>query len=75
MSCAAPARLPPVELRLSLPSMSAEQADKMLNLIDTLQMILWETYGDAVLEPEVNYLASQLDADGSHLDTDDLSPV
>jgi hypothetical protein len=46
-------RLPPRTLTLHLPAMTAAQAEQLLDVVDTLAKLLWEEYGDAVLDRAV----------------------
>jgi hypothetical protein len=45
-----PALLPPENIWLSLPALTADEAEMILNLLDELQRLLWEAYGDAVID-------------------------
>ncbi|MGH7339811.1 MAG: hypothetical protein ACREKH_04905 [Candidatus Rokuibacteriota bacterium] len=45
-----PPRLPPQNIWLSLPALTADQAEVILDLVDELQRLLWEIYGDAVID-------------------------
>jgi hypothetical protein len=42
--------VPPKNIWLSLPAMTAAEAEQLLNLVDMLQQQLWEAYADAVLD-------------------------
>ncbi len=42
--------LPPQNLWLSLPALSADEAEMILHLVDELQRLLWEAYGDAIID-------------------------
>jgi len=45
-----PPLLPPQNLWLSLPALSADEAEMILRLVDELQRLLWEAYADAVID-------------------------
>jgi hypothetical protein len=38
-------RLPPKNLHLTLPALTAREADELISLIDALQTLLWDAYG------------------------------
>jgi hypothetical protein len=44
-----PALLPPQNLWLSLPALTPDEAEMILNLVDELHRLLWEAYGDVVI--------------------------
>ena len=43
-------RLPPKNLYLSLPALTAAEAEALLSFVDTLQHLLYEAYGDDVFD-------------------------
>ncbi len=45
-----PPLLPPENLWLSLPAISADEAEMILHLADELRRLLWEAYGDAIFD-------------------------
>lgn len=45
-----PNLLPPTNLWLSLPALSADEAEMILHFVDELQRLLWEAYGEAVFD-------------------------
>jgi len=45
--------LAPQNLTLSLPALSLDEAEMILQLIDQLQNLLWGAYGQAVIEQMV----------------------
>jgi len=42
--------LPPKNLTLSLPALSVDEAEMILQLVDQLHELLWEAYGEAVID-------------------------
>lgn len=46
--------LPPKDLRISLPAISIDEAEMILQLVDQLHDLLWDAYGEAVNEHMVD---------------------
>ena len=64
-----PDLLPPENLWLSLPALTADEAEMILNLVDELHRLLWEAYGDVVID---NCAATRkVEASGPHTSDDD----
>jgi hypothetical protein len=55
--------LPPQILTISLPALSPDEAEMILQLVDQLHGLLWEAYGDAVFD----HLAEDHVADDSEI--------
>ena len=45
-------RLPPKNFCLSLPALSAGEAEALIHFVDELQQLLYEAYGDDVFDPD-----------------------
>jgi len=45
-----PPLLPPQNIWLSLPALTADEAEQLLHFVDELQRLLWEAYGDVLFE-------------------------
>lgn len=56
-------RLPPKNLLLSLPALTASEAEAILSFIDELSALLWDAYGRDVydLEPDGEPLGQDSD--------------
>ncbi len=46
--------VPPKNIWLSLPAMTAAEAEQLLHLVDMLQQQLWEAYADDVLDTDTD---------------------
>lgn len=62
--------LPPKNLWLSLPALTADEAEQLMNLVDSLQKLLWEAYGDDVLDNVADHYEPDLPADPTDDDID-----
>jgi hypothetical protein len=67
-------KLPPHTLLIPLPTMTVEQAEKLLELFDSLSGALWSQYGEAVIDLAVVRGPSPSDVDPVYRDTDDDPP-
>ena len=45
-----PSFLPPQNIWLSLPALTADEAEQLLHFVDELQRLLWEAYGDVLFD-------------------------
>ena len=54
-----PPLLPPQNLWLSLPALSADEAEMMVHLVDELQRLLWDAYGDAIIDQHPTSVRTQ----------------
>jgi len=59
--------LPPEILTISLPALCPNEAEMILQLVDQIHGLLWETYGDAVFD----HLAEDRVSDASDTVADD----
>lgn len=59
-----PALLPPQNIWLSLPAITADEAEMILHLVDELQRLLWEAYGDATIDNFADKCAQSESRDG-----------
>ncbi len=65
-----PPLLPPQNLWLSLPALSASEAEMILHLVDELQRLLWEAYGDAVVDERHAHSEAARASHGGGADSD-----
>jgi hypothetical protein len=63
-------RLSPKNLHITLPALTIQEAERLLSLIDELQRVLWDAYGDHV----VHVYANRPDDQPTALESDDDLP-